>query len=72
MLDPIILYSPDGQKPKSIAAIDAPGWIAAGWTTEQSSPVPTEAGETPLEEPPLSHPQTTRKVKNAGNPLPES
>ncbi|MBD2488997.1 hypothetical protein [Aulosira sp. FACHB-615] len=31
--DPITLYGPDSQV-KRIPAIDAPGWLAAGWSTE--------------------------------------
>lgn len=33
MSAPVTLYSPDGKRTREIAAIDAPGWISAGWLT---------------------------------------
>lgn len=34
MSAPVTLYSPDGKRTREIAAIDAPGWIRAGWLFE--------------------------------------
>lgn len=60
MLDPIVLYSPDGKTTKSIPAIDAAGWINAGWAT---SPVL----------PPKSPSKSTKSVaKNGGISIPEN
>lgn len=30
--DPVVLFSPDGRRSKRFAAIDAPGWLSAGWS----------------------------------------
>lgn len=30
--DPVVLFSPDGRRSKRFAAIDAPGWMKAGWS----------------------------------------
>ncbi|MEH1777087.1 hypothetical protein [Nostoc sp.] len=32
--DPVTLYGPNG-KVKSIPAVDAPGWLAAGWSLSE-------------------------------------
>ncbi|MEH1790827.1 MAG: hypothetical protein V7L23_35990 [Nostoc sp.] len=47
MSAPVTLYSPDGKRTREIAAIDAPGWIRAGWLKEPpvivlaATPAPT-------------------------------
>lgn len=43
MSQPVTLYSPDGKRTREIAAIDAPGWIKAGWSkTLALMPTPEE------------------------------
>ncbi|QLE47819.1 hypothetical protein FD724_07215 [Nostoc sp. C057] len=64
----ITLYSPDGKRTREIAAIDAPGWIQAGWLREPPvilpvipTPVPTPTPE--LEEPVLEEAQASKRSK---------
>ncbi|MEH1902516.1 MAG: hypothetical protein V7L04_14125 [Nostoc sp.] len=47
MSQPVTLYSPDGVRSREIAAVDAPGWIKAGWSIE---PVAIPPATPPLEE----------------------
>jgi hypothetical protein len=56
MSDPVVLYK--GDEEKRIASIDAPAWIADGWSTEK--PEPSSVPE-PLPEsvPELSVPDPT-------------
>lgn len=73
--DPVTLYGPNG-KVKSIPAIDAPGWIAAGWSLEQSRADEQEF-PIPIQDSPAPNPSRQRKkplaVENDGdgNTLPE-
>ncbi|MBN3875254.1 hypothetical protein [Nostoc sp. JL23] len=48
--DPVILYGPNGIT-KSIPAIDAQGWISAGWATEPMPQVQLDVPST------VVHPQ---------------
>ncbi|MBW4677131.1 MAG: hypothetical protein KME52_24940 [Desmonostoc geniculatum HA4340-LM1] len=79
--DPVILYGPNGQV-KSIPTVDAPGWLAQGWSLEQSngdkggeeenlSPIPDPQSPTPS--PSGTTPKRKRIVaENDGNTLPEN
>ncbi|MEH1821523.1 MAG: hypothetical protein V7L31_20990 [Nostoc sp.] len=62
MSAPVTLYSPDGGRAREIAAIDAPGWIQAGWSKS-----PVLATATPvvvaLESEPAPEPQPQAKSK---------
>ncbi|MEH1828260.1 MAG: hypothetical protein V7L22_23485 [Nostoc sp.] len=49
MSAPVTLYSPDGKRTREIAAIDAPGWIRAGWLSQP--PVIPPVALTPVSEP---------------------
>jgi hypothetical protein len=61
--DPVTLYGPNG-KIKSIPAIDAPGWIAAGWSLEQSSAdLADEAENIPTSIPTLDSPATNQRLR---------
>ncbi|MFN6572367.1 hypothetical protein [Dendronalium sp. ChiSLP03b] len=79
--DPVTLYGPNGQN-KSIPAVDAPGWLAAGWSVEESrgdegdGELGGDEGEnidTPVPSP--STPPKRKKIvaeNGAGNSLSES
>lgn len=60
MSAPVTLYSPDGKRSREIAAIDAPGWIQAGWSV---SPVLIQPAVIEVEAPALLL-ATTRAKKN--------
>ena len=45
--DPQLLFSADGKEQKKVPAVDAPAWLAAGWTTAKSTPTPMAAVRTP-------------------------
>ncbi|WP_414755538.1 hypothetical protein [Anabaena sp. CCY 9910] len=62
MLDPVTLYK-DGRQSRRIPVVDAPGWIAAGWSLEP----PAATSPDPIPE--LK--STRRKVRNAGDTIPE-
>jgi len=51
MTDPVILYK-DGDE-RRIASIDAPAWIADGWSTEKLDPLVVETPSEPVTELPL-------------------
>ncbi|MEH2201165.1 hypothetical protein [Nostoc sp.] len=62
MSAPITLYSPDGNRTREIAAIDAPGWIQLGWSI--SPVVVADASvEVALEPEPAPEPQPQTKSK---------
>ncbi|WP_445634593.1 hypothetical protein NSTC745_06415 [Nostoc sp. DSM 114161] len=82
--DPVTLYGPNGGS-KSIPAVDAPGWLAAGWTLEESREAGGQGAEennSPVSSPqsPIPNPSRQRKKPLAaipeddgdGNTLPES
>jgi hypothetical protein len=54
--DPTILYK-DGET-RSIASVDLPGWIEAGWSTEPEAPAEPEA---------LAEPETDSTQKPKGS-----
>jgi hypothetical protein len=70
---PVTLYSPDGKRSRQIAAIDAPGWIRAGWLkdppvillavtpTPEPEPAPTSVPEP--EEPVIEEAQASKRGK---------
>lgn len=63
--DPQLLHSPDGKDTRKVPAVDAPGWIAKGWTTEKPTPSPMAAVRTPAIDLPGDqlHPPTESVVK---------
>ncbi|MEH2148622.1 hypothetical protein [Nostoc sp.] len=74
MSAPVTLYSPDGKRTREIAAIDAPGWIQAGWSVTPILPqiVVDSIAETDA---PASVTQATTRAKRNDVPrdsVPES
>ncbi|BBD69542.1 hypothetical protein NIES4072_31250 [Nostoc commune NIES-4072] len=75
MSQPVTLYSPDGKRSREIAAIDAPGWIRAGWT---EAPVTISPVVSPLVEvlsPATPAVEPTQKAKRndvSRNAVPEN
>lgn len=74
--DPVTLYGPNGQI-KSIPAIDAPGWIAAGWSLEPTvEVVPPPTPDSGALAGQAASPSSKRKklvaAENDGDILPEA
>ncbi|QKQ75580.1 hypothetical protein [Nostoc sp. TCL240-02] len=69
MSQPITLYSPDGDRTREIAAIDAPGWIQAGWST---SPVVVAAipAKVALEPEVVTVPEQSQTKSKRNNDVP--
>jgi hypothetical protein len=68
MSQPVTLYSPDGRRSREIAAIDAPGWIGAGWSTSPVALLAEATKTTPLapieaQEPAAPTVETVSKAK---------
>lgn len=66
--DPITLYGPDSQV-KRIPAIDAPGWLAAGWSTEPIKEAETEELGVSDQEPPSSPPKRRKAAVETSEEL---
>ncbi|MEH1976086.1 MAG: hypothetical protein V7L02_23305 [Nostoc sp.] len=64
MSAPVTLYSPDGKRTREIAAIDASGWIQAGWSVTPVSAQPIVDSITETDIPAPVTQATTKAKKN--------